>query len=255
MFRLNFSKFFSDFSLRKEKTDMFIHTWKNQHKNVYADFKSGIDKVADGDLTLLYNMYVLMKNCVPPEAQSFYDWFDGLLTQSPTRASALMSDIQWAGKYTEKIAQCIVNRQLWLGINLKTGKVDIYTSQQRGLLMVKSGTPIEIWNRLPQYMKSYFISQVDRLTRNSKGCILFSKLERKQLYQALAFFANIFMLAHAVFIPSFLANLYDKVIEKGDTLAFCMYYFVGFGDFINICVSMVSKFDLLKRNKPAPKLC
>ena len=84
MFRLNFSKLFSDFSLRKEKTDMFIHTWKNQHKNVYADFKSGIDKVADGDLTLFYNMYALMKDCVPPEAQSFYDWFGGLLTQSPT---------------------------------------------------------------------------------------------------------------------------------------------------------------------------
>ena len=228
MFRLNFSKFFSDFSLRKEKTDMFIHTWKNQHKNVYADFKSGIDKVADGDLTLLYNMYALMKDCVPPEAQSFYGWLGCLLTQSPSNTSALMSDTQWAGKYTEKIAQCIVNRQLWLGINLKTGKVDIYTSQQKGLLMVKSGTPIEIWNRLPQYMKSYFISQVDRLTRNSKGCMLFSKLERKQLYQALAFFANIFMLAHAVFIPSFLAYLYDKVIEKGDTLAYCMYYFVVF---------------------------
>ena len=228
MFRLNFSKLFSDFSLRKEKTDMFIHTWKNQHKNVYADFKSGIDKVADGDLTLLYNMCALMKDCVPPEAQSFYDWFGGLLTQSPTNTSAMMSDTQWAGKYTEKIAQCIVNRQLWLGINLKTGKVDIYTSQQKGLLMVKSGTPVEIWNRLPQYMKSYFISQVDRLTRNSKGCMLFSKLERKQLYQALAFFANIFILAHAVFIPSFLANLYDKVIEKGDTLAYCMYYFVVF---------------------------
>lgn len=65
MFKLNFSKILSDFSLRKEKTDMFIHTWKNQHKNVYADFKSGIDKVDDGDLTLLYNMYSLMKDCVP----------------------------------------------------------------------------------------------------------------------------------------------------------------------------------------------
>ena len=228
MFKLNFSKILSDFSLRKEKTDMFIHTWKNQHKNVYAEFKSGIDKVADGDFTLLYNMYALMKDCVSPEAQSFYDWFSGLLTQSPTRASTLMSDTRWAGESTEKIAQCIVNRQLWLGVNLKTGKVDIYTSQQKGLLMVKSGTPIEIWNRLPQYMKSYFIEQVDKLTRNSKGCLLLSKLERKQLYQALAFFANIFMLSHAVFIPGFLANLYDKVIEKGDTLAYCMYYFVVF---------------------------
>ena len=228
MFKLNFSKILSDFSLRKEKTDMFIHTWKNQHKNVYAEFKSGIDKVADGDFTLLYNMYALMKDCVSPEAQSFYDWFSGLLIQSPTRISAMMSDTRWAGESTEKIAQCIVNRQLWLGVNLKTGKVDIYTSQQKGLLMVKSGTPIEIWNRLPQYMKSYFIEQVDKLTRNSKGCLLLSKLERKQLYQALAFFANIFMLSHAVFIPGFLANLYDKVIEKGDTLAYCMYYFVVF---------------------------
>ena len=229
MFKLNFSKILSDFSLRKEKTDMFIHTWKNQHKNVYAEFKSGIDKVADGDFTLLYNMYALMKECVPPEAQSFYDWFITLFVQNPSHLQTIISgDIKWAGKYTEKIARCIVNRQLWLGINLKTGMVNIYTSQQKGLLMVKSGTPIEVWNRLPQYMKSYFISQVDGLTGNSKGCMLFSKLERKQLYLALAFFSNIFTLAQAVFIPDFLANLYDKVIKDDDTLAYCMYYFVVF---------------------------
>ena len=229
MFLLNFTKMLSDFSLRKENTDMLIHTWKNQNKDVYADFKRGIDRVADGDLTILYNMYVLMKECVPPEAQSFYDWFITLFAQNPSHLQTMMSgDIKWAGKYTEKIARCIVNRQLWLGINLKTGMVDIYTSQQKGLLMVKSGTPIEIWNRLPQYMKSYFISQVNRLTGNSKDCMLFSKLERKQLYQALVFFTNIFTLAQAVFIPDFLANLYDKVIEDNDTLAYCMYYFVVF---------------------------
>ena len=45
MFKLNFTDILSDFSIRKEKTDMFIHTWKNQNKDVYADFKSGIDKV------------------------------------------------------------------------------------------------------------------------------------------------------------------------------------------------------------------
>ncbi|MBP1539551.1 MAG: hypothetical protein ILA29_04265 [Prevotella sp.] len=248
MFKLNFSEILSDFSLRKEKTDMFIHTWKSKNKDVYADFKNGIGKVADGDLAILYNMYALMKDCVPPEAQSFYDWFGGLLTQSPTRTSALMSATGWAGEYTEKIAQCIVNRQLWLGINLKTGKVDIYTSRQKGLLMIKSGTPIEIWNRLPQYMKSHFIEQVDKLTRNSNGCMLLGKLERKQLYQALAFFANIFTLGHAVFIPSFMANLYDKVIEKGDTLAYCMYYFVvfdhGLSRMMKILNSILEKDDV-----------
>ena len=228
MFKLNFSKLFSDFSVRRERTDLFIRTWRSQNKEVYAQFINGIDKVTDGDLTLLNNMYALMKDCVPPEAQSFYGWLGSLLTQSPSSTSSLMSDTQWAGEYTEKIAQCIVNRQLWLGINLKTGKVDIYSSRQKGLLMVKSGTPLEIWSKLPQYMKSYFIGQIDKLTRNSKGCTMLSQLERKQLYHALAFFANIFTLAQAVFIPGFLANLYDKVIENGDTLAYCMYYFTVF---------------------------
>ena len=226
MFQLNFSKIFSDFSLRKEKTDMFICTWKLKNKKEYADFRKRIDYIETGDLSVLFGMYSLMKTCVPSEAQSFYNWFYDVISRESAQRNLISGDKQWAGEYTEKIALCIVNRQLWLGINLKTGKVDIYTSRQRGLLMVKSGTPLEIWNRLPQYMKSYFISQTDKLLRSSKGCLLFSKLERKQLYQALAFFANIFTLAQAVFIPGFLANLYDKVIEDGDTLVYCMYYFV-----------------------------
>ncbi|MBR5395509.1 MAG: hypothetical protein IK144_10580 [Bacteroidaceae bacterium] len=229
MFKLNLSKILPDFSLRKEKTDQHIHTWKNQNKAVYADFKRGIDKVAEGDFTTLYSMYDMMKNCVPLEAQSFYDWFLTLFTQNPSQLQRMMSgNVQWAGEYTEKIAQCIVNRQLWLGINLKTGKVDIYKSRQKGLLMVKSGTPVETWNRLPQNIKAHFIEQLDKLARNSKGCMLLSKLERKQLYQALSFFADIFILSHAVFLPKFLANLYDRIIEKGDTLAYCMYYYVVF---------------------------
>ena len=34
MFKLNFSKILSDFSLRKEKTDMFICTWKLKKKSM-----------------------------------------------------------------------------------------------------------------------------------------------------------------------------------------------------------------------------
>ena len=56
MFNLNFSKFFSDFSMRKENTNLLIRTWKNQNKEAYAQFIRGIDKVTEGDLTLLYNM-------------------------------------------------------------------------------------------------------------------------------------------------------------------------------------------------------
>lgn len=214
MFKLNFSKILPDFSLIKEKTDQFIHTWKNQNKAVYADFKRGIGKVPEGDLTTLYNMYAMMKDCVPPEAQSFYEWFLTLFTQDPSQLQRMMSgDVQWAGEHTKKIAQCMVNRQFWLGINLRTGKVDIYKSYQKDLLMVKSGTPVETWNRLPQNMRTHFIEQLDKLARNSNGCMLLSKLERKQLYHALSFFADIFILSHAVFLPKFLANNISPAVK------------------------------------------
>ena len=70
MFKLNFSKILSDFSLRKEKTDMFICTWKLKNKKEYADFMKRIDRIETGDLSVLFDMYSLMKTCVPPEAQA-----------------------------------------------------------------------------------------------------------------------------------------------------------------------------------------
>ena len=194
MFRLNFSKLFSDFSLRKEKTDMFIHTWKNQHKNVYADFKSGIDKVADGDLTLLYNMYALMKDCVPPEAQSFYDWFGGLLTQSPTRTSTLMSDTQWAGKYTEKIARC-------------EQYSETYNIQGSSSVSVLDGSKLYLKALMNDELKNIDSCEVVHGSFGFTG-----KMDS----------THIALLSISDNVPPLL------VIEKGDTLAFCMYYFVVF---------------------------
>ena len=64
--------------------------------------------------------------------------------------------------------------------------------------------------------------------KNSKGCYLLSKLERKMMYQFLMYISQIIFLSHAVFVGEFMANLYDYVIEKKETLAYCMYYFVIF---------------------------
>ena len=94
--------------------------------------------------------------------------------------------------------------------------------------MIHSETPIEIWNRLPQELKSYLSEQLDKLMRNSKGCYLLSKLERKMVYQFLTYISQIIFLSYAVFIGGFMANLYDRVMEKKEDLAYCMYYFVVF---------------------------
>ena len=205
--------------------DMAMRAWKSAHEEMYADFCKRMDAVAKGDVSVLMDMYLMMQKCTPPEALMMYDWLSNLANGKDIQNIAHQ---QWASQYTETIAQCITNKRLWIGVSIKMGTIELLTSPKSGLLMVHSETPIEIWNRLPQELRSYLIGQLDMFMRNSKGCYLLSKLERKMVYQFLTYISQIVFLSHTVFIGGFMANLYDRVMEKKEDLAYCMYYFVVF---------------------------
>lgn len=222
---INFIERIKSYSKRKDAADMAIRAWKSAHEEVYADFCKRMDAVAKGDVSVLMDMYLMMQKCTPPEALMMYDWLSNLANGKDIQN---ITNQQWAGQYTETIAQCITNKRLWIGINVKTGMVELFTSPKSGLLMVHSETPVEIWNRLSQELKSNLSEQLDKLMRNSKGCYLLSKLERKMVYQFLTYISQIIFLSYAVFIGGFMANLYDRVMEKKEDLAYCMYHFVVF---------------------------
>ena len=222
---INFIERIKSYSKRKDTADMAIRAWKSANEEAYANFCKRIDAVAKGNISVMMDMYLMMRDCVPPEALMMYNWLSDFVNGKD------VSDIanqQWAGQYTETIARCITNKCLWIGINVKTGTVELFPSPKSGLLMVHSETPIEIWNRLPQGLRSYLIGQLDMFMRNSKGCYLLSKLERKMVYQFLTYISQIIFLSYAVFIGGFMANLYDRVMEKKEDLVYCMYYFVVF---------------------------
>ena len=221
----NFIERIKSYSRRKDTADMAIRAWKSVNEEVYTNFCKRIDTVAKGGITVLMDMYQMMRDCTPPEALMMYNWLSDFANGKDVPDIA---NRQWAGQYTETIARCITNMRLWIGINVKTGAVELLTSPKSGQLMVHSETPIEIWNRLPQELRSYLIGQLDMFMRNSKGCYLLSKLERKMVYQCLTYISQIVFLSHAVFIGEFMANLYDRVMEKKEDLAYCMYYFVVF---------------------------
>lgn len=222
---INFIERIKSYSKRKDAADMAIRAWISANEDVYANFCKRIDAVAKGDISVLMDMYLMMRDCVPPEALMMYNWLSDFANGKNVTA---ITNQQWAGQYTETIAKCITNKRLWIGINVKTGTVELITSPKSGLLMIHSETPIEIWNHLPQELRSYLIGQLDMFMRNSKGCYLLSKLERKMVYQFLTYISQIVFLSHAVFFGGFMANLYDRVMEKKEDLAYCMYYFVVF---------------------------
>jgi len=221
----NFIKRIKDYFTRKDCADMAICTWKSANEEVYANFCKRMDAIGKGDLSILMDIYQMMRECTPPEALLLYNWLSDFMNGKDIQHIA---NQQWAGKYTDIIAQCITNKRLWIGVNVKTGTVELLTSPKSELLMVHSKTPIEVWNRLPQETRSYLTEQLDVLMKNSKGCYLLSKLERKMVYQSLTYISRIIFLSHAVFVGEVMANLYDYVMEKKEILAYCMYYFVIF---------------------------
>jgi hypothetical protein len=221
----NFIERVKDYFTRKDCADMAICTWKSANEEVYADFCKRMDAIGKGNLSILMDIYQMMRECTPPETLLLYNWLSDFMNGKDIQNIA---NQQWAGKYTDIIAQCITNKRLWIGINVKTGTVELLTSPKSELLMVHSETPIEVWNRLPQETRSYLTEQLDVLMKNSKGCYLLSKLERKMVYQSLTYISRIIFLSHAVFIGEVMANLYDYVVEKKEILAYCMYYFVIF---------------------------
>lgn len=210
---------------RKDCADMAIRTWKSANEEVYADFCKRMDAIGKGDVSILMDIYQMMRECTPPEALLLYNWLSDFMNGKDIQNIA---NQQWVGKYTDIIAQCITNKRLWIGVNVKTGTVELLTSPKSELLMAHSETPIEVWNRLPQETRSYLTGQLDVLMKNSKGCYLLSKLERKMVYQSLTYISRIIFLSHAVFVGEVMANLYDYVVEKKEILAYCMYYFVIF---------------------------
>ena len=221
----NFIKRIKDYFTRKDCADMAICTWKSANEEVYANFCKRMDAIGKGDLSILMDIYQMMRECTPPEALLLYNWLSDFMNGKDIQHIA---NQQWAGKYTDIIAQCITNKRLWIGVNVKTGTVELLTSPKSELLMVHSKTPIEVWNRLPQETRSYLTEQLDVLMKNSKGCYLLSKLERKMVYQSLTYISRIIFLSHAVFVGEVMANLYDYVMEKKEILAYCIYYFVIF---------------------------
>ena len=53
---------------------MAIRAWKSANEEAYANFCKRIDAVAKGNISVMMDMYLMMRDCVPPEALMMYNW-------------------------------------------------------------------------------------------------------------------------------------------------------------------------------------
>ena len=65
----NFIERIKSYSKRKDTADMAIRAWKSVNEEVYTNFCKRIDAVAKGGITVLMDMYQMMRDCTPPGFQ------------------------------------------------------------------------------------------------------------------------------------------------------------------------------------------
>ena len=175
---------------------MLIRTWKAKNQRVYSDFVRRIEAVRKGDMSIITEMMDVAKNCVPEKIQIFHNWLGDVLNGKVKMTNIAQSIQNLSIEHIHMVAKCLVYKELWMAIDIKTGEVKVTSRKVSDCLMVRSGTPIEIWNRMPAEKKAYIVSQTEALMKNNKGCWMFSNLERKMIYQAITFFARLIFLTY-----------------------------------------------------------
>lgn len=225
----NFLSNIADLFRGKERADWVVQTWLNDHADEYRSFVTGIEKMAEGDMTTAFEMYRVMKDCMPPEAEQYYDILMRTLS-GEAKALHEMTKLEHA----IEIGECAVNERT-LEINIGTGEVNLTEAPRKGMLVVNSSDLIDRWEKLPLYSKAYCKEQYEKI-RSSMPVDM-----RKGFGDAVANMVKIHYVANLVFMPGMMANLYDKAVNENNGMLFAMYYFVTYDHGLQRMAEVFSK--------------
>lgn len=84
---IHFIERIRDYFTRKDCADMAIRNWKSANEELYANFCKRMDAVEKGNLSVLTDMYQMMRECTPPEALLLYNWLSELEITIPSSCS------------------------------------------------------------------------------------------------------------------------------------------------------------------------
>lgn len=225
----NFLSNIADLVKGKDRADWVVQTWLCDHAEEYKAFVAGIDKMAEGDMTTAFEMYRAMKECMPPEAEQYYDILMRTLS-GETKAFHEMTQLEHA----IEIGECAVNGRT-LEINIGTGEVRLTEVPHNGMLIVKISDLMGHWEKLPLYSKAYCKEQYEKI------CSSMPAATQKGFGDAVVNMVKIHYVANLVFMPGMMANLYDKAVNGNNGMLFAMYYFVTYDHGLQRMAEVFSK--------------
>lgn len=212
----NFLSDIADLFKGKERADWVVRTWMKDHTDEYETFVRGIEKMAEGDMTTAFEMYGMMKECMPPEAEQYYD----ILTRTLSGEAHAFHEMTKL-EHANEIGECAINGRT-LEINIGTGEVRLTEAPHKGMLIVNISDLMGHWEKLPLYSKAYCKEQYEKIRSSMPAAM------RNGFSDAVVNMVKVHYVANLIFMPGMMANLYDKAVNENNGMLFAMYYFVTY---------------------------
>ena len=226
-----------------------VREWKARHKSDYDDFKRQVANIGKGDLSLMEQMIVLLNDCMPQDARDFYAYIFKYI-ENP---DSVRNDQRAFSRYDQLAADCIFNGTI-IKLDVAAGKIGGANMPGNNCTIIKIDDFTDKILSMPQDMRCMINDMISHLMASNIDMPM-TEQDKMALQNIGLLVAKTVYVYSLLFVPEYLERLYQRIAFDKEPLAYCIYYFVGFRNFVIHCISVVSKFVFLKRNKLAPKLC
>ena len=211
-----------------------VREWKVKHKEEYDDFKRQIAAIDKGDLSLMERMMMLLNDCMPQEARSFYAYIFKCIGDP----DSVKNDQTAFSQYDQLAAECIFNHAL-LSMNFATGRIEQTDSIKQDCTIIRTDDFEQTILSMPQSMKCILNDLCYNLIADSLHGQLTAK-EQDALQSIGLLVAKTVYVYSLLFVPEYLDRLYKRTIIDGDALAYCIYFFVTFDHGLSQMADMFS---------------
>lgn len=212
-----------------------VREWKAKHKSDYDDFKRQVADIGNGDLSLMERTMGLLSDCIPQEARDFYAYIYNYI-ENP---DSVKNDNRAFSRYDQLAAECIFNGTM-IKMDFTTGQIESTNSVSSNCTIIRTDDFEESITSMPQSMKCILNDLINHMVASGMDMHLTEK-DRAALQNLGLLVSKTVYVYSLLFVPEYLEQLYHRVAVDGDSLAYCIYYFVTFDHGLRQMADMFSR--------------
>ena len=212
-----------------------VREWKVKHKEEYDDFKQQVANIGNGDLSLMERTMGLLSDCMPQNARDFYAYIYKYI-ENP---DSVKNDQRAFSRYDQLAAECIFNGTM-IKMDFTTGQIESTNSASSNCTIIRTDDFEESITSMPQSMKCVLNDLINQMVASGMDMHLAEK-DRAALQNLGLLVSKTVYVYSLLFVPEYLERLYRRVVTDGDSLAYCIYYFVTFDHGLRQMADMFSR--------------